>query len=265
MNINDLATQLLFVTTPLWVEKYNGEKNSGTAFFVNWPVLGQPETSIPLLVTAAHVVENAKRGVISLSRRLGEAPQKGQAVRVEVDEQFFARGLKSHVDLFATPVGPLLNYLGQQGQHVFYRAVTPEIMPSRDIIADLSALEEITFIGYPSGLFDEHNISSVVRRGITASPAWNDFQGQPIFLIDAGVFPGSSGSPVFILNQGSYATRDGIAIGSRLLFLGMITESILRLEGQDRSVYLGLGRVLKTTALERALGDYVTALQRVEG
>lgn len=239
MNISDLATQLLFVTTPIWVERRDGRKSSGTGFFVNWPVDGQPDTSIPLLVTAAHVVEDATRGVIALSRRLGETPQKGQALRVEVGEDFFAGGMKSPLDLFAAPIAPILGLLEQQQGPAFYRAVTPDIMASHDVIADLSALEEVTFIGYPSGLFDESNISSVIRRGITASPAWNDFQGDPVFLIDAGVFPGSSGSPVFILNQGSYPTKDGIAIGSRLLFLGMITESILRIEGQDRSVYLG--------------------------
>ena len=57
--------------------------------------------------------------------------------------------------------------------------------------------EEIVFIGYPSGLRDEHNSTPLIRRGITASPIWNDFGNDPIFLIDAGVYPGSSGSPVF--------------------------------------------------------------------
>lgn len=262
MNISDLATQLLFVTTPIWTERWDGRKTSGTAFFVNWPVPGEADISVPLLVTAAHVVEEAKRGIIALSRRAGDIPKQGEAVRVEVDADFFAGGLKSDLDLFAAPIAPILQLLEEQEQPIFYRAVTPDLMPSRAIVDDLSALEEVTFIGYPSGLFDEKNVSSVIRRGITASPPWNDFEGEPIFLIDAGVFPGSSGSPVFILNQGSYPTKDGIAIGSRLLFLGMITESVLRVEGQDRSIYLGLGRVLKTTQIQRVIGDYVAALQR---
>lgn len=261
MNINDLATQLLFVTTPIWIERRDGTQATGTAFLVNWPVAGKPATSAPLLVTAAHVVRNAKRGVIALARRDGEMPALGQAVRIEVDEGFFARGVTLEMDLFLAPLAPLLHLLEQQKQPIFYRAVSPDIMPSAEVIADFSALEDVTFIGYPSGLFDERNVGSVIRRGITASPVWSDYEGVPSFLIDAGVFPGSSGSPVFILNQGSYATRGGIAIGSRLLFLGMITESFLRTESVDRSVYLGLGRVLKTTAIAEAIVSYVATLQ----
>ncbi len=60
------------------------------------------------------------------------------------------------------------------------------------------------------------------RGGIIAMQA-------PSFLIGASVFGGSSGSPVFILNQGAYATRDGgINIGSRFHFIGVIAAVFLR-------------------------------------
>jgi len=42
-------------------------------------------------------------------------------------------------------------------------------------------------------------------------------------LIDASVFSGSSGGPVFILNQGIYTWKFGATeIGSRLLFIGVV-------------------------------------------
>jgi len=119
------------------------------------------------------------------------------------------------------------------------------------VVADLAALEEVTFIGYPSGLYDEHNVTPITRKGITATPPWNDFQGQPAFLIDAGVFPGSSGSLVFIFNQGAYATRGGLTLGSRLLFMGVLTEAILRTEKDVPPVFLGIGRVTKASRLRQ--------------
>ena len=90
-----------------------------------------------------------------------------------------------------------MNELESSGRPVFFRFITSDLVPDQSTIDELAAVEEITFIGYPSGLYDEHNVTPLVRRGITATPAWNDFQGEPTFLIDAGVFPGSSGSPVF--------------------------------------------------------------------
>src|SRR5437763_136516 len=61
--------------------------------------------------------------------------------------------------------------------------------------------------------------TSRLRRGIpgggvTANPLQADYDGRPVFLIDASVFPGSSGSPVVICNQGGFATRQGFAVGN---------------------------------------------------
>lgn len=76
------------------------------------------------------------------------------------------------------------------------------MIPNEEQIKQMDAIEPITFIGYPNGIWDSTNLLPVARRGTTASPIEVDFEGSPRFLIDASVFGGSSGSPVFILNQG---------------------------------------------------------------
>lgn len=81
------------------------------------------------------------------------------------------------------------------------------MIPSKEQIDRLSANENITFTGYPGGLYDEKNKISIIRQGITATPIWNNFKGEEVFLVDAGVFPGSGGSPVFIYNQGWIHSR----------------------------------------------------------
>ena len=40
--------------------------------------------------------------------------------------------------------------------------------------------------------------------------------------MDIASFPGSSGSPVCIYNQGSYSKGNDITIGTRLMFLGIL-------------------------------------------
>ena len=92
-------------------------------------------------------------------------------------------------------------------------------------LKDLSAIEEIIFVGYPDSLRDEVNMTPITRRGITSTPLDQDFNGEPVFLIDASVFGGSSGSPVFILNQGSYTTPKALKVGTRIIFLGIVAES----------------------------------------
>ncbi|MCR6663790.1 serine protease [Pseudoxanthomonas sp. GW2] len=51
-------------------------------------------------------------------------------------------------------------------------------------------------VGYPRGFYDHVNVFPIVKSGIIASRWGANFQGQPYFLIDAKLFPGSSGSIV---------------------------------------------------------------------
>ena len=103
------------------------------------------------------------------------------------------------------------------------------MIPNEEQNRKLDAIEPVTFVGYPNGVWDSKNLLPVARRGTTASPIEVDFEGTPCFLIDASVFGGSSGSPVFILNQGSFATNEGgIVIGSRFLFVGVIAAVFFR-------------------------------------
>lgn len=87
-----------------------------------------------------------------------------------------------------------------------------------------------TCTGYPSGIYDRQNLIPIIRRGTTATPAYLDYNGTPTFLIDASVFPGSSGSPVLIVNEGSYRRGNELVIGSRTLFLGVVSSVLVRYE-----------------------------------
>jgi hypothetical protein len=248
MNLNDLSTQLLFTTVPIWTETFTGTRAAATAFIYNVPVPGKPEQSVPLLITNHHVVSNAKRGVIEMVERDGDKPKRDKRVRVELPPELLQANASAELDVALVPLGAALNQLESVGRPAFFRSITPEIIPTSDAVADLAAMEDVVFIGYPSGLRDETNANPLIRRGITSTPVWNDYHGRPTFLIDAGVFPGSSGSPVFILNQGAYATKDGLVVGSRILFLGMICQSMVRSD-MGSQTFLGLGEVLKSSAL----------------
>jgi S1-C subfamily serine protease len=253
MNPNDISTQLLYTTLPIWIEHESGGRGLGTGFILMVQVEDDPRKSIPLLVTNFHVIANAKRGLIEFVEQRGDEPAPGARIRVEIDKAFLEKFLHAEQsnDLAAIPIAPILNQLASSGKGAFFRSITPDLIPSSDVIGKLAAIEEITFIGYPSGLYDQHNVTPLVRRGITATPIWNDFQGEPSFLIDAGVFPGSSGSPVFLIDQGGYQSGGNFIVGSRLFFLGILSESFIRKEKISQSVFLGLGKVIKSQTVWR--------------
>ena len=97
-------------------------------------------------------------------------------------------------------------------------------IPSDTLWEEFDAIEDIMFMGYPNGIWDHFNMMPVLRTGTTASPINHDWGNQPRFLIDAGVYPGSSGSPVFIHNPCFYKLKTGATVfGSRLIFLGVVS------------------------------------------
>lgn len=250
MNLKDIFTQIIFTTVPIWVEKSDGKMMVGTGFFYLKKI--NDTTSIPFIVTNAHVVKDANKGYISLIKSQNQIPSLPEKVTAEIPGPMLMKYVDSKDDLAIVPIGPILNQLSQSNINVFFRSIDQSIIPDEDTVSKLSAVEEITFIGYPSGIYDRKNNTPIVRRGITATPIWNNFDGKRTFLIDAGVYPGSSGSPVLIINSGSYSTDNGIIIGNRIIFLGVVSNTIQRTETSS-NVYLGLGEVIKSSVLK----DYV--------
>jgi hypothetical protein len=97
-------------------------------------------------------------------------------------------------------------------------------------VSDLDAVEEVMFFGYPDALYNPVNLTPILRRGSTATPLQLNYGGEPEFLIDASVFPGSSGSPVFIANFATYMngrTGEVKVGGSRTMILGILSSSFL--------------------------------------
>lgn len=253
MNIKDTSTQLLFSTVPIIGITNKGSGVSGTGFFFSY-VLGDGR-EVPLLITNHHVLRDVIQGRFVVNLADGDAPSR-ETINVNFDKSFIDGKKLGDLDLVAMPVAPVLNALEQSGKKPFYRSIDSSLIPKKDVLDNLAALEQITFIGYPSGLYDEYNKTPLIRHGWTSTPAWNNYKGRREFLVDGSVFEGSSGSPVFIFNQGSYPTADGIVIGSRLLFMGVITQTIM----EEKSEHLDLGTVIRSDAMLDELEPFVESL-----
>lgn len=82
-------------------------------------------------------------------------------------------------------------------------------------------------------------------------------------MADIASFPGSSGSPVILLNQGSYSTKGGIALGNRAHLLGILFGGPqVRADGtfEVREIPTSKMRVpVVVTTIPMHLGYYVKA------
>lgn len=229
MQVKTIAEQLFFTTMRIDTVSNAGVHGSGTGFFFSYEVNGQ---SFPFVVTNKHVVNGMREGALSFLQRQAELPTLGNGFRLGIQD--WAQAWFGHpspdIDIAVCPFAPLEAHVKQQHNiDLFCRYVSSSMIPTADQIAALDAVESVTFVGYPNGVWDSKNMLPVVRRGTTASPIEVDFEGTPRFLIDASVFGGSSGSPVFILNQGTYTMKDGgIVMGSRFHFVGVVAAVFFR-------------------------------------
>lgn len=89
----------------------------------------------------------------------------------------------------------LKNKLNDGNQYLPWFAVSKENLPGENKIHPEVASDAIV-VGYPRGFYDQFNIFPIVKAGIIASKWGAFFNQKPYFLIDAKLFPGSSGSIV---------------------------------------------------------------------
>lgn len=234
MEVQSVAEKLLFTTVRIDTVNGAGQPGSGTGFIFVHKIGKQ---HVPVIVTNKHVIQGFPRGSITFTIKENGKPKLGHGFRLEIAGDF-SRAWFGHsdpdIDVAVIPLAPLEEHLRQCGVEVFYQFVSTDIVPSKKQVEELDTYEELVFIGYPNGIWDKKNLLPVMRTGTTATPLCVDFEGGPKFLMDASVFPGSSGSPVFLYNPGMYYSKTGnTTVGSRIMFVGVVAAVFFRNDVND--------------------------------
>ena len=217
------AEQLMHATVRLQCVLKNGTTSTGTGFFFSFKAAAGP---IPVIVTNKHVICDSVTGSFVLTKDGGDGqPLIGSTIVIELPnfENCWLKHPDPRIDLAVFPVTQLLRAAKDQGKPLFFRSLPETIIPDKKLLESLSGLDNVIMVGYPNGLWDQANNMPLFRRGITATSPRYDFNREPIFVIDCACFPGSSGSPVLIFDQGAYAdARGDMFLGGRIILLGIL-------------------------------------------
>jgi S1-C subfamily serine protease len=99
-------------------------------------------------------------------------------------------------------------------------SITQKFLPPDELV--LGAGDEVLIVGYPFGFSDKLYNYPVARTGMVASAYPVPFEGRPVFLVDARLHPGTSGSPVLTVPSALFKTKKGTTMGGyHLYFLGV--------------------------------------------
>lgn len=225
-DLTSISTQLLFNTVRISTKNKIGIESVGTASFFSFKV--DSNRNVQVLLTNKHVIEGAVSGSFFLrdaeTEKDGKVKSSTTSRSITID-QFESQWIchPKSLDICAFPVGQLNQlYKEKFGKNFFSVNFDETLLPSQTQLSELSALETVVMIGYPNGLWDQANNFPLLRRGITSSHPAIDFNGLSQGVVDIAAFPGSSGSPVLIADQGAYGTKNGITLGTRAFLLGIL-------------------------------------------
>lgn len=229
-----LTEQLLYSTVRIKCEgKVKDEDGKvkvkvGTGYFFEFKKDKGNNCPITVVITNKHLIDGAQKGRLIFSKKDDKGnPLDTEHFSFSIDdfEQAWKRHPDKNVDLCAMPLKPFLNLAEQKGIELFYRTLQMKYIPREQQLDELSAVEDVIMVGYPNGLWDKENNKPLFRKGITATHPKFNYKGKKEFLIDMACFPGSSGSPVFLLNEGSYPNKKtgGLIVGrTRFFILGTL-------------------------------------------
>ncbi|WP_400211125.1 serine protease [Candidatus Methanarcanum hacksteinii] len=219
---NDTSELLTYTTVRIVCD----DKSIGTGFVIELCKKGNE--CKPVIVTNRHVINGFKK----YQYEMCIADQDGQPIDTEVvcfegEVTEWILHPNPEIDLACLPIAPLIRESNKRGLKPYYRSFDTTLIPTIEQMNELSVIEDIFVIGYPTGLEDTVNHKPLIRKGITSTHPKNDYMGKPHFVIDCSIFPGSSGSPVVIYNRGGYPIPEGIQFGERLILLGIICQTFL--------------------------------------
>ncbi|MGE8451063.1 MAG: trypsin-like peptidase domain-containing protein [Pseudomonadales bacterium] len=185
---------------------------------------------IPVILTNKHVVGDFTRLQTTISttsnRETLREDCSGEDIQHHVYEiidlqQRVIRHPDPAIDLCAILCAPLIEHAIQRG-HLRHMFLDESWLPDAETREIMRPVERVLMAGYPLGLWNERHNLPIVRDGLSASHPLVDWNGLRQFVIDVACFPGSSGSPVFLYEDGWYRTKQGNAPGTRAELIGFL-------------------------------------------
>jgi hypothetical protein len=244
--------QIFFSTVRITIPEQTGIGASmGTGFLLRKPLTKDPSRTVILLISNKHVFKDPK-GSIALNfhqKDLDGNPILGQTANLSQSD--FTNLYTGHPDNDVDLACLNVSFIANPPNSVYFKNITA------DMFSDFSEEHflpgnNIWFIGYPENRYDLKNNLPILRRGYISSIPKIDFNGKKQFIIDAQVFPGSSGSPVFV------------EIDDHFVFCGIIVETMIKNEllravpvsfNVGVQQMLGLGVVIKSTLIEELINE----------
>lgn len=255
-----IEEQLLYTTLKIeCFDEHEQLYSMGTGFLLECPV-GDNKFKM-FLVSNRHVLEGPKSIAVTFTRIKDGKPDHGNTITVPIHD--VDRAVVGHpnpdVDVAVLNCSLIFRMMPE---HLYIKSVSYDML-SDFTEPELNVAENVLFVGYPDNRYDIINNLPLIRQGLIASHPKYNFNGEPVFIIDAQVFPGSSGSPVYIDLTLENMKKGIIKEGpKKLKLLGIVARTMIRNNKLSfastgmipvTEEVIGLGMVFKSTVIKEVI------------
>lgn len=224
----DLTEQFFFTTVKIDAYKdtvINNKKvkrpSIGTGFFYSMAI---GKDTFLTIISNDHVISNCNTATIRFNLYDGKTYGETETIYFTNFHKLWIHHPSE--DLAMMPILPTLQKVySKTGKAARYKTFSDSLILTNHKDTTLNALVDVLMIGYPKGFHDKLNNLPIIRRGMTATPVYLDYNKEQKFLIDIPIFEGCSGSPVVQYEPLGYTDNKGNTILSkRLILLGVVSQ-----------------------------------------
>jgi hypothetical protein len=204
----------------------NGKKIvNGTAFFF---VFETNKGLVPSVITSKHLLEDAESiTFFFLEENANRFPQYGRTQQITIKRSDLAviNHPDAQLDLVVIPVTSIITYFSNKKILISYHPLSETVIAKDSMMKTLNPVENVFLIGYPAEIKKELEGTPLIKKGITATPLFIDFDKKKEFLIDIAAYNGSGGAPVFVYQNSNSDRNDQRMEGQRILLAGISTAT----------------------------------------
>lgn len=198
---------------------------NGTGLFFTFQTT---KGAVPSVITSRRLLEDAQSiTFFFLESNFAGMPQYGrmQEITLNKPDLVVFNHPDKDVDLSLIPLTGVLTHFINKKITISFHPITENVIARDSLSKTLNPVETVYLVGYPSGSRKELGGTPFVKRGITATPLFADYNQRKEFLIDIPFYDGQLGAPVYIYQNGNVDRNDQRMDGQRILLAGISTSS----------------------------------------
>lgn len=186
--------------------KIISDTGEGTGFIIDFSL--NPNCKSLVIITNKHVIDKSQDIMFMLT--IQKTNNSLDYERFEIKNVLSKCILSDRYDLCAISIDEVYKESQLKNEKIVIPCITINDICSEEDLFEYGPITDVFVIGYPDAFVDLANNLPMARKGITSTPLYSNYDNRDVFVVDAGIIKGNSGSPVYSKNDDGVCRLVGV-------------------------------------------------------